>query len=79
MYSEEFITYLKRNDCKSFTHRDILKHTDTNCSYSVVKYLKKELEKLGLKLVETIEYRTNKKNARRRFKRYWIEKLEGQL
>lgn len=72
-YAQEFFDYIKTQNLKEFTHRDILLVTNTNCSYSVLADLKKMLFKLGLILKETKEERTNNRNQKRIFKKYTIE------
>lgn len=75
-YAKEFYEdYLKPKGIFSFTHKDILKYTDANCSYSVIRELKSFLVGIGLKLQETEEKRTNKKNQTKKYKRYWIEAI----
>lgn len=73
-YAKEFYEdYIKPKGVFTFTHKDILKYTDANCSYSVIRELKILLAGIGLTLHETTEKRTNKKNQTKTYKRYWIE------
>lgn len=74
-YAQEFFDYLKAQNLREFTHRDILLVTGTNCSYSVLVDLKEMLYKLGLILKETKEERTNQRNQKRIFKKYTIEEV----
>ncbi len=75
-YAEEFFNkYIETNKITNFTHRDLLKFTDTNCSYSVLRYLKAFLFSKGLQIREEKEERINSKNEIKRYKRYYIEVL----
>ena len=68
-YATDFIEgYLKPFNIKEFTHRDILIHTTTNCSYGVLQDLKTQLKKVDKILTES-ERCINKK----RYKVYKIE------
>ena len=68
-YATDFINgYLKPFNIKEFTHRDILKNTNTNCSYGVLRELKKHLFAIDKILIET-----EKTNNNKRFKVYTIE------
>lgn len=70
-YATEFIeNYIKPFNIKEFTHRDILLHTTTNCSYSVLQDIKMIFKKDNLYLTET-ERCINKK----RQKVYRIEEM----
>lgn len=71
-YANEFLEgYLKPFNIKEFTHRDILLHTTTNCSYTVLQDLKMLLKKANKILTEK-EKCINKK----RYKVYKIEDKE---
>lgn len=73
-YAEEFYEdYIKPRGVFTFTHKDILKYTDANCSYSVIRELKKLLAGIGLSLSEVTEKRINNKNQTKKYKRYFIE------
>lgn len=66
--------YLKPKGILSFTHRDILIQTETNCPYSLLKDgIKPLLDKLGYKLTEKQETRINAKGQKKNYKRYYIE------
>lgn len=73
-YATEFYEYIKQNNIKKFTHRDILIQTDTNCSYSVLSDLKRILFKNNMTLKETSIERVNKKGKKRIFIEYEIIK-----
>ena len=73
-YAEEFFNnYLKPKGIKTFTHRDMLIHTDTNCTYSVLRCLKAYLGTIELSVREEKEERINSKNQKKYYKRYYIE------
>ncbi len=75
-YAQEFFEgYIKPKGIKSFTHKDILRETDANCSYRVLQDLISYLEKMGYKLTEIFEERINKKNQKKKYKRYFIEAI----
>ena len=74
-YATEFLKELKTRELNSFTHRDILTLTNTNCSYSVLRDIKEELAKDGYQLVEFWEQHTNVKNETKKFRKYFIEKV----
>ena len=64
-----FVNYLIAYKLKSFTHKDIIEITGTNCPHSVYKYgIKPKLIKKGLNIVSIEEENNNK-----RYKRYYIE------
>ena len=68
-YATDFLNgYIKPFNITEFTHRDILLHTTTNCSYSVLQDIKMLLFKMNKILTES-EKCINKK----RFKVYRIE------
>lgn len=70
-YATDFIEgYLKPFNIKEFTHRDILMHTTTNCSYSVLQDIKMILKQVNKYLTES-EKCINKK----RYKVYKIEEM----
>ena len=70
-YATDFIEgYIKPFNITEFTHRDILIHTTTNCSYSVLQDVKMLLKKVDKYLTET-ERCINKK----RYKVYKIEEM----
>ena len=64
-YVEEAEKYLLANG--SISHREILKNTDTNCSYSTLKYLKKRHN-----LEESWE---ENPKTKKRYKRYYLGKI----
>ena len=64
-YATDFIDHLTALGLKQFTHRDILIHTNTNCSYSVLSDLKMKLYQLGKELRE--------EKAKTGVKTYYIE------
>lgn len=71
-YATDFYEgYIKPFNITEFTHRDILIHTTTNCSYTVLQDLKDILFKENKTLTES-ERCVNKK----RFKVYKIEDKE---
>ena len=71
-YASDFLEgYLIPFNVKEFTHRDILLHTGTNCSYTVLQDLKMLLYKANKILTES-EKCINKK----RYKVYKIEDKE---
>lgn len=73
-YAEEFFNnYIQPKGIKNFTHRDLLMHTDTNCTYSVLRSLKNLLKLKGFTIREVEEERINSKNQLKRYKRYYIE------
>jgi len=74
-YATEFIKELNARRLNNFTHRDILMWTNANCSYSVLRDIKDEFEKDGYRLVELWEESTNTKKERKKFRRYWVEKI----
>ena len=63
-YVEEAEKYLLTKG--SISHREILKNTNANCSYSTLKYLKKRhnLE----------EYWEENPETKKKYKRYYLEK-----
>lgn len=68
-YATDFLEgYLKPFNITEFTHRDILIHTTTNCSYGVLVDLKRLL-KTANKILTESERCINKK----RYKVYRIE------
>lgn len=69
-YGAEFIGYLKRHNLRTFTHKDIILQTDTNCPYSVLQAVRAKLEKEGQTVTEMWEKENNKPH-----KRYWIEAI----
>lgn len=71
-YAQDFYEYLKNHKLNVFTHRDILLHTNTNCSYSVLVDLRVLLFKIGLELKEEEVETINSKGQKRRFKQYEI-------
>lgn len=74
-YAKTFVDYIMSNKLKSFTHRDILLVTGTNCPHSVYKYgIKPKLIKKGLNIVSIEEENNNK-----RYKRYYIEEKDAGL
>ncbi len=77
-YAQEFFNnYIEPNKINSFTHRDLLQHTNTNCSYSVLRCLKAFLHSKGLQIREEKEERINEKNEIKRYKRFYIEVING--
>lgn len=74
-YAEDFLRHIAQNKIKCFTHRDILKHTDANCSYSVIRTLKAKLEHKGQCLNELWEYRVNSRGQKKKFKKFWVEEI----
>lgn len=76
-YAQEFFEgYLKPKGITQFTHKDIQRETDTNCTYSVVQDLRALFDAMGMCLKEEWQGRINRKNQTRRFKRYFIEKKD---
>lgn len=76
-YAQEFFNnYIQPKGLCSFTHRDLLIHTDTNCSYTVLQELKPLLKLKGLTIREEKEERINSKNQKKRYKRYYIEVMQ---
>jgi len=77
-YATEFYNdYIKRYNVKSFTHKDIIKETDANCPYGVLKHtLIPLLESLGYTIRVEKESRTNSKGKIKFYNRYYIEKEE---
>lgn len=67
-YGAEFISYLKKHNLRTFTHKDIIIQTNTNCPYSVLQAVRAKLEKEGQTIEEIWEKKNNKP-----YKRYWIE------
>ena len=51
-YGAEFIGYLKRHNLRTFTHKDIIIQTNTNCPYSVLQAVRAKLEKEGQTVTE---------------------------
>ena len=74
-YATEFIKELNARRLNNFTHRDILMWTNANCSYSVLRDIKDEFEKDGYRLIELWEESTNTRKERKKFRRYWVEKI----
>lgn len=74
-YAIEFYeNFIKPRNIKSFTHRDILLNTDTNCPYSLLKHtLMPFLESLGYTIRVERESRINSKGQTKYFNRYYIE------
>lgn len=76
-YAQDFFEgYLKPNGITEFTHKDIQRETDTNCTYSVVQDLRALLDARGYCVKEEWQKRINKRNQKRRFKQYYIEKKD---
>lgn len=70
-YATDFIEgYIKPFNIKEFTHRDILIHTTTNCSYSVLQDIKMILKQVDKYLTESEKCRNKK-----RYKVYKIEEM----
>lgn len=79
-YAVEFYEdYLKPNGIFYFSHKDIQRETDTNCTYSVVQDLRALLDTMGYCVKEEWQERINKRNQKRRFKQYYIEKKEENM
>ena len=73
MYAQVFMEFLKREGIKTFTHKDIQKATTANCTYSVVRSLKRLIEKQGRALVWILDKNTNQNGETKSFRRYFIE------
>lgn len=84
-YHFDVLAYLKAKGLRSFTHQDIKRATVGNCSYSILRDLRRELIKDGLNLDETFETNTKEvyddlkkkfKKVTKRYKRYFIIEKE---
>ena len=74
-YASEFYEdFIKPNGLITFTHKDIQRETDTNCTYSVVQDLRALLDASGYCVKEIWQENINKRNQKKRFKQYFIEK-----
>lgn len=68
-YATDFLEgYIKPFNITEFTHRDILMHITTNCSYGVLRELKRHLFKIDKILIEF-----ESKNNNKKYKIYKIE------
>lgn len=84
-YYIDLLRYMETKNQKIFTHREIHKITKANCTYTVVKELKKYLKTIGASLVEWWDYSfkesvntiTGKKETvKKKFKRYEIKETK---
>ena len=66
-YATEFIKELQARKLNNFTHKDILRWTTANCSYSVLQTVIKRLEKDGYQIDWIPEKSKNNKPHRRYF------------
>lgn len=77
-YADRFTAWLKRNlarGVKTFTHRDILLITNTNCSYSVLQDLRLRFdlkESRVSKLCKTVDIKGNEVLTKKIFKEYEV-------
>lgn len=77
-YADRFTAWLKRNlarGVKTFSHRDILLVTGTNCSYSVLQDLRLRFdlkESRVEKLSKTLDIKGNEVLTKKIFKEYEV-------
>lgn len=70
-YAFDALKWIEYKEMKSFTHKDIARATNANCSHSVLRDIKKILSREDKKLTEIWETNENHK----RYKRYFIEEI----
>lgn len=77
-YADIFIGWLRRNlarGVKTFTHRDIVLVTDTNCSYSVLQDIRLKFdlkESMATKLAKSLDDQGREMKIKKSYKVYEV-------